>query len=156
MDRVTSDKYPKETSHPEVPKRRWMQAVLALLLFVAGASIYLLFRSRQLLGFRLADAMGMGTTVDAWRDNVSHLHPSEFVLYSLPDGFWTCSYLLLIDLTLRHERPTRRFLWASVIPVLGIGSELLQFMHLCPGTFDPWDLACYTTPLILYYIILKP
>lgn len=123
--------------------------ILALALFLSGAGIYLLFRSRQHLGFQLLDTIGLGAWADGLRERVKDLHPYEFVIYNLPDALWTCSYLLLIGHLFRNERRNKRLLWGSVIPVFGIGSELLQFAGILPGTFDPIDLACYALPYLL-------
>lgn len=128
--------------------------LIALLLFLCGASIYLLFRSRGHLGFMLADALGLGNVVDSLRASVSDIHPSEFVLYSLPDGLWTISYIMLMNHIFRNEKRITRLIWVSIIPLLGILTELLQLTPLMPGVFDPLDLMCYAFPLIGY--IMKP
>lgn len=125
--------------------------LIALLLFLCGASIYLLFRSREHLGFMLVDALGLGSVIDSLRTSVSGIHPCEFVLYSLPDGLWTISYIMLINHIFRSEKRTTRLIWASIIPTLGILTELLQLTPLIPGVFDLFDLACYAIPLVVYY-----
>ena len=135
-----------------MPWLRKIQIPAAVTMVVAGAAIYLLFRSRHLLGFHLLDALGLGAVVDCLRSSVHGVHPSEFVMFCLPDGLWTLGYILIIDRILLADPLRRRLLMASVIPLLGTLSELLQYMGLMPGTFDEFDLFCYVMPYLSYLV----
>lgn len=39
--------------------------------------------------------------------------------------------------------------------LLGIGYEILQIVNVVGGTFDPFDIAAYTTGTILAIVIIK-
>lgn len=120
---------------------------------LVGIAIYMLFRSRQHLGFMVVDAVGLGNVVDELRQSVAFIHLPDFVRYCLPDGLWTTSYILFADHANRHSTLRSRIAWTSVIPIIGIASELMQASHILPGHFDPLDLVSYSLPLIMYYCI---
>lgn len=117
---------------------------------MTGTSIYLLFRSREHLGFALLDSVGLTTAVDAIRSLTGGIDMPEFVRFCLPDGLWTTSYILFSDYINKNERFAIRLLLVSIIPLLGIVSEVLQYVNMIPGTFDPLDLACYSIPLLVW------
>ena len=125
---------------------------LGIVFLIIGATLYLLFRSRQHLGFMLLDTIGLGSLTDSLRSMVADVHPAEFIIFALPDGLWTISYILIISHICRNQQLSSRLIWASVIPALGIISELLQAIGIVPGVFDFADLACYSLPLVVYII----
>ncbi len=126
-----------------------------LVLLVLGGMVYVLFRPRTLRLFALADAIGLGGTLDKWRQATEGCMLPDFVLYSLPSGLWTASYLLIIDSMFRHLPLRQRLRWASIIPTIGLGSELMQGAGVLPGTYDVSDLLCYLIPFAIYLIVLK-
>ena len=130
-------------------KRIKIQLISAWGCLLMGTGIYLLFRSREHLGFVLLDSVGLTSAVDALRTLTEGITVPEFVRFCLPDALWTSSYILFSDYLNRNERTAIRILWMSIIPLLGVISELLQFTGMIAGTFDPLDLACYTLPLLL-------
>jgi hypothetical protein len=98
-----------------------------------GASIYVGWRSTDLLVFRWIEWFGAGSLI---------LRPDfalpSWVLYSLPDGCWVyacTSWMLLI--------------WGRLVPwvwtgvVLAVGAELGQLVGLVPGTYDHLDMVFY-------------
>lgn len=127
----------------------------AWICFIAGACIYLLFRSREHLGFCIIDAIGLGTLADSIRQSVAGITPPDFVRYCLPDGLWSTAYILFTDHIHRDSPARQRILWASIIPVIGFVSELMQAADLLPGTFDIYDLIVYVIPLIPYILIIN-
>lgn len=135
-------------------KRIKKQLISAWGCLLMGTGIYLLFRSREHLGFVLLDSVGLTSAVDAIRTLTGYITAPEFVRFCLPDALWTSSYILFSDYLNRNERTAIRFIWVSIIPLLGVVSELLQFVNMISGTFDPLDIACYTLPLLLWTIWL--
>lgn len=143
------------TSHHNVSLRPLLEWMAGSVLLGAGGSIYVLFRARTIL-YHCADAglpclAGVRSQLPA---------PSDFVLYSLPGFLWTASYILITDAVLRSAPLHVTLWWASLIPLLGVASELLQLlmpqgnvMGIRVGTFDVADLICYATPYIVYYVI---
>lgn len=127
--------------------------ITALIAFTTGAVIYLLFRPRHLVGFHLIDLLGLGSFCDQIRGMAVGVRLPEFVVYCLPNGLWSASYILLIDVVFQSQTLLKRMVWASIIPLSGILTEVLQYFGLCPGTFDIIDLLCYMVPLLGYGLV---
>ncbi|MBR5716835.1 MAG: hypothetical protein IKX59_09640 [Bacteroidales bacterium] len=88
------------------------------------------------------------------RSHSSAISLPDIFIYALPGGLWTLGYILIIDHIFGNRSRMLRIAWASIIPILGIGSGLLQGIGLLPGTFDLWDLVCYALPYIIYIVII--
>jgi hypothetical protein len=74
----------------------------------------------------------------------------DIMVYSLPAGLWSASYVIFVD-TLIGDRPWLvRLLTASIIPLTGAASEVLQALGALQGTFDWADLLCYLLPLAVF------
>ena len=126
---------------------------LGICSFLLGASIYLLWRDEGILCNRIASYTGLMHALQPLRNSALALNTPEWFRFSLPDGLWILAYLLLIDAALPDRND--KFVWISVIPLIGILTELLQWAGLFPGIFDPVDLLFYATPYIIYIIWLK-
>jgi len=126
--------------------RRVASLVTGVLLPVgAGGLVYLLLRSRSLVMFRWADALGVGDGLDAVRNHTRSLavRVPDVLLYSLPDGLWAFAYARLC-MWLWNDRPLRPAIaWALALPAVALVAELGQAAGWVPGTFDGWDLLCY-------------
>lgn len=131
----------------------WLQVLLAAAVLAAGGTVYLLFRPRSLLLFRVVDALRLTDAVGRWREATAGIILPQWVVYCLPDALWTTAYLLLIDALLRPTPPRRRLPYTAVLPAVGLASEGLQAVGLLPGTFDWLDLLAYTLPLALYIVV---
>ena len=136
-------------------QRTKIKLLSALGCLLIGSSIYLFARSRDHLGFALLDAVGLAHMTDMLRLPMRDIPIPYFVRFCLPDGLWVTSYILFSDHINRHCMKMTRLAWASVVPILGIASEVLQLTQCIPGTFDILDLACYTIPLCLYIVLQK-
>lgn len=79
----------------------------------------------------------------------------SFVVFNLPGGLWSASYMLVMHPLVRHESLQRRIATITAIPMLGIVSELMQVVGWLPGTFDTLDLICYALPVIIYLTITQ-
>ena len=117
-----------------------------------GAVIYLLFRSKNLLGFKLLDRIGAEPWADRMRSYTADVVLPDILVYSLPGGLWALGYILVIDSIFGKQTRSTRIGWVSVIPVLGVCSEMLQGVGLLPGVFDPWDLFFYALPFIVFVL----
>lgn len=131
---------------PEIGRnaQRWLLLALATVFLALGGWVYVAARP--------------GTFVHTLCNGCFRVtqrgYLPDFVKYCLPDGLWTLSSILMLHAMLRDEPVGRRIAFASVIPSIGIVSELMQGLGCLPGSFDIFDLACYSTP-ILFYIILQ-
>ena len=81
--------------------------VIAFLLITCGGFIYLAFRPKSLLLFQLVDTFCLTEGVDEIRKSFSAISIPDFVVYSLPAGLWTASYLLIMFYTTRRSTTER-------------------------------------------------
>ena len=144
-----------------------MKVILSIILVSIGGCIYLMQRTTGLLMFRIIDFLGLTDVVAtlrayAMQDVVATLRAyamqwPEFVVFSLPGGLWSASYVLLADAVFAGQSNLIRLSWGSLIPMIGVVSELLQALGLCPGTADWQDAVCYGVPYVVYvvWVILK-
>lgn len=127
-----------------------LEIIVAALCFLTGVSIYLLWRDEHLLIHRVLHACHLHTILDGIRSQAADIYLPEWVRFALPDGLWSMSYILTIDALVKRD-----YLWTSVIPAIGILSELMQWTGWLPGTFDLSDLLAYGLPYLLYVLIIN-
>ena len=132
-----------------------MKVILSIILVSIGGCIYLMQRTTGLLMFRIIDFLGLTDVVATLRAYA--MQWPEFVVFSLPGGLWSASYVLLADAVFAGQSNLIRLSWGSLIPRIGVVSELLQALGLCPGTADWQDAVCYGVPYMVYvvWVILK-
>ena len=68
-----------------------MKVILSIILVSIGGCIYLLQRTTGLLMFRIIDFLGLTDVVASWRSSV--MQWPEFIVFSLPGGLWSASYM---------------------------------------------------------------
>ena len=127
-----------------------MKLISGVTSLLAGALIYLLFRGKNLLGFMLLRRIGLEPWADRMRSYTADIRLPDVVVDSLPGGLWALGYILIIDSIFGNQSRSTRIVWASVIPLLGVCSEVLQGVGLLPGVFSSWDLICYVLPFIIF------
>ena len=139
----------------ELKKQVICQSILSFLLLGIGGSIYLLFRPKTLLMFKWVESLGLSEHIDRLRDMVSNITLNHITLYSLPDGLWLASYIIVVNTIVSKSNKHNLLFWSFLLPFIAIVFELLQIPGVIPGVFDVFDLVCYITPLIIYLIYLK-
>lgn len=132
-----------------------MLFVLAILLLVAGGSLYLAFRSISLRMFGWCDTLGLMGIVNEIRSMCEGIHPGHFVLYNLPDLLWIVSYLLFANAIIPKSDHKTYLFWVLLMPVLAICHEIMQGIGMAIGSFDFIDLLCYTIPPIINFLIIN-
>ena len=132
-----------------------MKVILSIILVSIGGCIYLMQRTTGILMFRIIDFLGLTDAVAGLRNSIQQM--PEFVVFNLPGGLWSASYVLLSDVVFAGQSKMMRLAWGSLIPMIGLVSELLQAGGLCPGTADWLDAVCYGVPYVFYavWMILK-
>lgn len=132
-----------------------IKVILSIILVSIGGCIYLMQRTTGLLMFRIIDFLGLTDVVATLRAYA--MQWPEFVVFSLPGGLWSASYVLLADAVFAGQSNLIRLSWGSLIPMIGVVSELLQALGFCPGTADWQDAVCYGVPYVVYvvWVILK-
>lgn len=120
-----------------------LEWAIALIPVLFGGLIYLLYRPKNIILFEVLDKLGDSTAVDIVRSKVEHVHLPDFVVYSLPAGLWTASYLMAMYLCTKQLNKKMRLSLAQPLPISAVILEFMQQFGLCPGIFDICDLLCY-------------
>ena len=110
----------------------------------------MLYRPKNIILFEVLNKLGGSTTVDIVRSKVEHVHLLDFVVYSLPAGLWTASYLMAMCLCTKQLNKKMRLSLALPLPLSAVVLEFMQLFGLCPGTFDIYDVVCYVIPIIIF------
>ena len=131
------------------------QSILSLFLLGVGGSIYLLFRPKTLLMFKWVESLGLNEYIDRLRDMVSGITLNHITLYSLPDGLWLASYIIVVNTIVSKDNKVNLLFWSFLLPAIAVTFEILQILGVIPGVFDVFDLICYILPLLIYLIYLK-
>lgn len=122
-----------------------------------GGGIYILFRVSSLKMFSWFETIGINIIESDLRKNsilIAQYFPDWF-LYSLPDGLWIFSYVCLMLSIWKKSISQQNIFWISIVPLVAVGSEILQFFGLVQGTFDMVDVLCYLTGFMLPFLILN-
>lgn len=127
------------------------ETILGMFLLLCGCLIYLLFRSETINICKWCSSLG-GMNIEQIRNNIHNYNLPDFVKYSLPDGLYCASYILIIDAIWHNEKPLNNLV-VALIPLIAIANEVLQYFGMTKGTFDWYDIICYVTPLLLFYLI---
>jgi hypothetical protein len=127
----------------------------------SGGIIYILFRPSEVLFLKWLHTTPIYSFI-RWikpEFHLSDLHLPEWIIYSLPNGFWAFAYSVLITVIWYGSHSRQRYFWLATIPVLVYGCELLQFFGIAPGTFCMQDLVLGTIGLLLGNVVgiqIKP
>lgn len=78
----------------------------------------------------------------------------NWFVYSLPDGLWLYSLISALNLIWRNDQSGR--LWISAAVILSLTSEVFQYLHYIPGTFDMGDLIAYALGSLVVFLIHSP
>ena len=130
------------------------ETVLAFLFLACGCTVYLLFRSKELNIYHWCATLGLSSEIDSLRMWVQNWNIPDFVKFCLPDGLYCAAYILLIDAIWHRNKGIVKNIIISLVPLVTISSEVLQYFGLVKGTFDIYDLICYTTPPMIYLIYI--
>lgn len=114
----------------------------------------MLYRPKNIILFEVLNKLGGSTTVDMVRNKVEQIHLPDFVVYSLPAGLWTASYLMAMYLCTKQLNKKMRLSLALPLPISAVVLEFMQQFGLCPGIFDICDLVCYLIPIVMFFKIV--
>lgn len=121
-----------------------------------GGFIYLTYRTENLLMFRWLEKIGLYSLIDFLRNNefLQKINIPNWARYSLPDALWLFSFIYIV-LTLWNFQINRHSLfWITLVPAIGLFSELGQQFGIIPGTFDVVDLFLLVLACILPFLIV--
>ena len=117
-----------------------------------GGIIYLFFRPRTLYMFSYVPN-DVIEWIDRTKLSFQDINNLEFVIYNLPAGLWTISYIILMQLIMTDTRGINRILWIYSLPLFLTIVEFLQLFSFFPGTFDVLDIVVYIIPIIFSILI---
>ena len=126
-----------------------LEWAIALIPVLFGGLVYLLYRPKNIILFEVLNKLGGSTTIDIVRNKVEQIHLPDFVVYSLPAGLWTASYLMAMYLCTKQLNRKMRLSLALPLPISAVVLEFMQQFGLCPGIFDICDLVCYLIPIVM-------
>ena len=128
--------------------------IFGSLFLICGCTIYLFIRSKTLNIYRWCSQMGFTDYIDSVRLQVQHWNIPSFVKYSLPDGLYCAAYILIIDAIWHNDNRLIKYTIILLVPFVTISSEIMQYFGLVKGTFDIYDLICYSLPPTIYLIYI--
>lgn len=131
-------------------RSKTVKIILGAVALLCGSMIYLVFRSKSLYIYVWCKSVGGAPVVDLLRTAVQDWQVPDFVVFSLPDGLYCAAWLLLIDAIWQGDGRRIKFLFLSLVPVVTMGSEILQSWGWVRGTFDVVDFWCYAVPPLAY------
>lgn len=126
-----------------------LHIALGTLSITVGGAIYAIYRPHTLL-YQLFPSSDHSLLSDL-RATPPPL--PWFVIYNLPGALWSLAYILIIHGFYAHTPLRQRLVIASIVPLIGAASELMQAAHLLPGHYDTIDLLCYSIPYLAYLAI---
>lgn len=129
-------------NYPE-PKRITISVFLGTLFLFFAAFIYIALRPNEPVFFSWINYLGLNEWLSGIQ-NLSffkNLSLPEWIIYSLPNGFWAFSYAVFIISIWRTSKSFVKYFWIFSIPTLVFGYELLQINQVLPGTFCWLDIT---------------
>lgn len=129
-------------------KNKITVVIISMLSLLAGGIIYLLFRPHTLNMFawlRLVHA-----DVFFKYHAVGSSPAASFCVYSLPNGLWALSALLMLSVIWGRQKNVYHT-YASVFISASIFAEILQGIGIIEGTFDVLDII----PLLISAVIAE-
>lgn len=107
-----------------------------------GGLIYTTYRDSDLLMFTWYDTIGLTRLIEQLRVTVALFSDpiSDWIIFSLPNALWMFSFIHALLWVWDFKLERRNLGWMLLATGIGIGTEIGQWVHVVPGTFDPTDL----------------
>ena len=131
------------------------ELTIGLTALLVGGLIYIVFRDERLLMFRWFDELGLSIFLSNLRVEYGHQNIYGWIKNSMPAGLWLFSYLFIVDSIWWKEKGIIYKGFIFVLPIMSIGSEIMQYYKVLPGTFDVLDICSYMCAVILFLLIKK-
>ncbi len=129
-----------------------LKVICGIVCLTGGCTIYLLFRCKSLNIYQWCTALGLSKIIDSLRYAVQNWNIAEWIRFSLPDGLYCISYILIMDAIWQDDDNRFKYVVVSLVPAVTISSEILQYLGMVKGTFDFCDLVFYSVPFIAYIL----
>ncbi|MBZ1350600.1 hypothetical protein KZZ10_08060 [Alcaligenaceae bacterium LF4-65] len=79
----------------------------------------------------------------------------DWLVYNVPDGLWSFSFMSFLLIACRNDRPATRKLCLAFGSILMIGVEVAQGIYI-PGTYDHLDVLATVAGMGLSYLFAAP
>ncbi len=127
-------------------KCKWFCLILSITSLLLGGFIYLFFREHILSMFSWLRLINLESIFVQKKINSDSIFLS-FCVYSLPNGLWSYSAIILFGVIWEESKKT--FLFYSTVFTLGnLLFEFLQLFKIIPGTFDFIDILVLLISLL--------
>ena len=133
-------------------KTRHVQIAAGIACLLVACTIYLVMRSKSIALYQWCRATVGTALADSMREATRGWAVPDFVRYSLPDGLYCLSYILIADAIWSGSRQAAKYIVVAAIPAAALLHETMQLAGLARGTFDWADVACYALPLAAYFL----
>ena len=120
---------------------------ISILFLLLGGFIYLIFRPHTLNMFVWLGVINC-EQIFQLKDYNQDLKFIEFLIFSLPNGLWILSFLIIIGL-IWEKYHIFFIIYSSFFTGISILFEFLQKVELIPGTFDIADILV----LLIFHIL---
>ena len=122
-------------------------AIFSLMALFIGGLIYLQYRPHNLLMFSWLRHLNLEQFFPQhFLNNPNKI--KDFCIFSLPNGLWLLSILILFGLIWNNSRKIF-YLYSIIFLFVNLLFEILQFFLIISGTFD---LADFITLIIAFFI----
>lgn len=133
----------------------YMKIIFSTLPLLIGGFLYLGYRAETLLMFKWIDFLGLRQIINQFRLFSIEYPLPTWIYYSLPDGLWLFSYMLLINSIWNKGNKVQYLFWLYILPVIALTSEVLQIFFPKLGTFDLIDIIFYLLAILTFKILKK-
>lgn len=127
---------------------KWLLVFFPLLV---GGLIYVGYRKKTLLMFKWFEYLGVSNLVEIYRNFIILIEPQEIIVYNLPNGLWSLSFIVFIHIIASNK--LKKILYIVVVCII-LGFEVFQLWFI-PGTFCLYDFFTNLFFIILAFILIK-
>ena len=131
--------------------------MMAFIPLILGGIIYAIYRTENLKMFKWFKELGIYNEIKKIRDNdgVKTIKMPEWIIYSLPDALWLLSLNFTILIFWKFKINKHSIIWIILTTIIGLYSEIGQYLKIIPGTFDNKDLISLIIAIIVPFLFLK-
>jgi hypothetical protein len=112
--------------------------LLALFPLFIGGLIYICFRNEDILFFSWMRFLNINYSLLRQIELKNNII-SSYIVFSLPNGLWVLSGLLLLKVFLENEKRLLA-IYSIIFIMVSILYEISQLIDIIPGTFDIADI----------------
>jgi hypothetical protein len=81
-----------------------------------------------------------------------NVQPPNWIKYNLPDGLWMYAFLSTIFIIWKSQISKHFVAWLLLAIIMSFFLEILQGLHLIPGTYDWFDMLAYAISIFIFIL----